>query len=352
MRHPLSHMLHLCVATALLAASNGARADLGFSESPGLEAALATKASLRFFLESGYLHGRVTTNPPGETTLEQTFPLLLGAKAVLPLGKAMIRTGAHAQTAYWDYANLDSDDVAKSSLVSEARANADLGFPVSNGMELFGGAEARYLLPYAEKIERNTVSGKDSVQGALLLSPRAGLLKRDSNWVAGLTYQFTAQKGRKRTFTASDGSENSVERRAYVPGGVSGFAILDLKQAILDLEVALLFNGDINELSSTGSKAYRDNYRAMLGTWVPTSFANLRLRVEHRTLSYDEQSFAQFDTVPLTEAETRLEWGSRESNVFLGVVGVYASDLQSIPEYNADYALYGARMRAGFTVPL
>ena len=307
------------------------------------------KSEVIFNADGALLDGAVTSFPPDQTTFDRTAMGLsrigFNARFTPTFSLRFI-----AESRY--HLRRQYEEEQPRRIVEErwfeGRPSLDFTYYTVGGVELFGGVQAR--IHPAHKLTTDTVSFDSEVEygEAYYAVPRAGLVKR-TGYVTGSAYfESGRQKQRDVKKKASDGTEVNTADTVYSPTKIGILFRFDISSYTIDAEFVAIQAADFGPQTPEGERTLEDYTRFRLGAFIPydKAIANFHVGVIHKTLSYADSSFMSLKTIPMTTAHLKVIQGSQDQHIYLGVIYGYARDTQSLPEFNAKYAIdaYGAKL--------
>lgn len=305
-------------------------------------------------LDFGVLDGKVTTSPPDTTKYDRRAESLgiLGAETLV--GQRFgVRFNVKGEISKRRQQEASGPTATVDSTVKTFKPSVDLTFITDKGLELFGGVESQIVPGYTESV--NSTSGESTTKFAssTVASKRFGVVRRTSAWAGGFYYQMGAEETRTVTQTAFDGSGAEVDDVVFIPSKIGVMGNFQALSALWDFEFDFIQARGKGPKDDQGNTTYTDYFEAHFGSlFFFGSGIGMNTSVFHKTLSYANNAFVTIETIPVTSVKLLGVLGDAQNNAFLGIIGAYGKDGQSLPEFNATYQVQAYALTFGSSFSL
>jgi hypothetical protein len=298
----------------------------------------------------------VRTNSSDLPSYTRRTPLLVSAARAF--GQWALSQRFNAQTEVYGAGNYleESEEgsgpsTSASTWFSSYGGQLNLSLLTSNDISVFGGAEVRGESARTLDRDNSGVKSTTEMDGYLLWRPRFGLIKNGPSWHAGVLYGIGDEKS-VRVTTEVLGDKREEEEFVLLAPRFGGFFSSNLGgQVTLGTEIDIIMGSD-GSMKSGGKDVFGDSYRAQVHTVLKFSgsiVSALWLSLAHETLSYADQDFVTFETIPHTSFESTVIFSSE---FYLGSIVTYGNDVQSTDEINRSFQVVGFGLRTGYKFPM
>ncbi len=304
-------------------------------------------------LDLGVVDAKVTSSPPDSTKYDRRLEAFVNFGGDLAIQK---RYGVRANVKAEYSKRKQAEDEAPRAVVEDTPTaispSLDATFITNKGLELYAGAMYQILPKHRETVVAPSTSSDTTYDSSQVLVKRIGVVRRAGPWTGGFYYVFGVESDRHFEKTASDGSTLSGEDTVFIPPriGITGeFAAL---ASTFDFELAFIQARGKGPKDEAGTTLYSDYFEARVGAFRPFGPIGLKLSAMHKTLSYSSNAFVTFDSMPVSSVKALFCIGGLDEHAFVGVIGAYGKDGQSLPEFNAEHELAAFAITSGFVFPL
>jgi hypothetical protein len=303
------------------------------------------------YTKAGFFDSDVETKNSDSKQLDQRYIFGLGASGGYQIGKMNLYGSSSFM--YTDVLQQDSLSADRQATERVVGFNADIeaAFSPSASFTILPAVEFVYLPKSKRNIVLSSVSSERKKNAALVYSPRLSILKDTSNWSAGFYYALGREV--KRKIEIQTGDENElVEEYLSIHSAIGGLASFKAGNNLnLLFSLALIQAGNSEEKTETNNEIYRDYYRVIAGMRFPMFYfgGELDTSIDYKTLSYNDQSFMDFQTIPV--AHVKFDYfpsGADKPGIFAGFDLGVGQDSQSLPELNAEYTYLSYQLKFGF----
>ncbi|MCX6128446.1 MAG: hypothetical protein NTX25_05195 [Proteobacteria bacterium] len=170
-----------------------------------------------------------------------------------------------------------------------------------------------------------------------------------TNFTAQVSFKLSGEKSREITKSTSQAdSVYVVEDRVYDPTTISIFGQGHLGVSQVYMEFSAIEASGGGNRTDRGATIKEDYFRTQLTGMFPLGGKDLLLESSliYKSLSYADSRNVSFDTIPMVGFHLKLHLNPGVP-LYAGIVGLRGSDRQSIPEFNANYKLFGIGAVAG-----
>lgn len=324
------------------------------AESPGTQALhFSRNPALWGRLDFGGVDGTVKTSPPDSVKYDRKIEALaeIGAEVILTPNTSL-RSNLKVN---WLLHKEEERDFPKSPIersYSSFVPSADFTYINPKGLEMFGGTALYAQTAYAETQRSDTTSSNTQFGSVALFVPRFGIIRRSQGWSGGLYYVFGREGARSYAKSASDESRSDGEISVYIPSVLGAVGQLAVVGADLELDFAQVQASGGGEKSDRGVTTRDDYLHLGLSAYVDLGGYGWKAKFYHNTLSYSNNAFMNIETLPVSSLQLLFLQGTKEMNVYYGVIYGYGEDGQSIPEFNADYKFHAVSLTTGLLLPM
>jgi hypothetical protein len=323
-------------------------------ESPGIKALHFGKhVNTWGRLDFGGVDGTVKTSPPDTIKYDRKIEAAaeLGTERMLTpdlSGRANLKAG-------WEIHKEEEKDPPKSPIersISTFEPSLDVTYVNPRGLEMFVGVGIFSQGEYTESQVSDSASS-DTVFGSInLFVPRFGMVRRTPTWSGGFYYIMGREGFRDFTKTASDDSTVSGKSPVYIPAVLGIVGEVPLSVVDIELDLSQIRAGSGGEKSDKGITVRDDYLHLGISGYRDFGGYGLRIKLIHHTLSYGNNAFLNMESVPVTSAHFLFLDGSKDANVYYGIIYGFGKDGQSIPEFNADYKFHALALTTGLFIPM
>lgn len=302
----------------------------------------------------GLVDAKVTSSPPDKTKLDRRVEgmAIAGFDA-----QVMPRFGLRLNAKAFYQKGRRSEKEPPRSVVEHTRKRylsaGDVTYVTSKGLELFAGLVHEHNPAFSQTVESGSVNAETQFKTASIQARRFGVARRSSAWTGGFYYVQGEEEDREFEKEASDGSSLAGNDVLFIPDRVGVFGRFKAGAGQWNFELSFIQARGMGNRDKNGQTIYTDYFLARAGGFFPlTGGMGVAAKVAHQTLSYADNAYVSLETIPVTSVKTRLALGDAVNNAYVGFIGAYGEDGQSLPEFNADYALRAGAVTVGFFQPL
>ncbi len=289
----------------------------------------------------GVVDGKVTTSPPDSVKYDRRVEALgiVGAEACFSK-RFGARFNAKAEYSLQRQQEKEVPRATVDTTVKTYRPAVDLTFITDKGLEIFAGEEIQLIPTYKENVTSANGESSTTFKKSSLPAKRLGVVRRAGSWSGGFYYVMGAQKDRTVEQKAFDGSGSSTNDVVFVPSRLGVMGDFKAASAFWDFELDFIQARGKGPKDENDNTTYTDFFEAKLGsTYFFGPSLGMGSSVFHKTLSYASNAFVTIETIPVTSVKLVGLLGNDENHAFLGVIGAYGKDGQSLPEFNASYEM-------------
>ncbi len=297
---------------------------------------------------------KIKTSPPDTTTLDrriENFLMLGGEKALNP--KVGLRLNMQVEQVRRRQGEETPPIRWVDTTVSQISPSFDATFVTHAGLEIFGGTLLQVIPSHKQTIDSDSIDGSTTWSSSTLQVPRFGVVRRGSGWSGGFYWIVGRETQRSFTKTASDGSSLRGEDIVHVPSQLGLFGEIVWRGIATEFEMAAVQAGEGGNRTESGATVRDDHLLVRVESQGAVAGSlGVRGGLTHQTLSYSANEFMGLDTIPVTSMRllATLKMGKAQSD--LGLIYGTGRDGQSIPEYNASYAMKAWAVTTGLHWPL
>ncbi len=223
----------------------------------------------------------------------------------------------------------------------EAKGTLEFTVVTASRLELFVGATYLYIPAYETTSASLSVSTKTSVGKVGFPIPHFGVMKHSNSLEGGLFYIQGGQRDRTLRKTVSESDDILIfSETVYEPTVVAAFAKLKAGSGSFFSEFAAVQASEGGPKTDNGDTELEDYQRLRLIYYAPLGWLGLKAGLTHRTLSYADNRNVGIETMPMSALTLKLLGGGEFSNGFIGIIGAYGRDGQSLREFNAKYQVF------------
>ncbi len=245
-----------------------------------------------------------------------------------------------------NYQKLEGEQIPRE--VSEAtwmetKPKVEFTYATQNALDIVLGMNAYAIQRREVEKESAFFTAKDDFDPALVTYAHLAVVKHSGNFDGGFYYKTAAEKKRNVTKSTSiDTSNFIVEDRVYDPSTVAIF--MQSRQPFGQLfgEFAAVEASGGGNRTDRGATVKEDYFRVQMAGFFPLKGKDLQLEsiLIYKSLAYADNRNVTLDTIPMMGLQMKLHFNVGVP-IFAGIIGVRGSDGQSIPEFNAEYKLFG-----------
>lgn len=305
-------------------------------------------------LDLGVVDAKVTSSPPDSTKYDRRLEglYIFGGEGAIAK-RWGIRVNAKAEVSHRREAEDEEPRAFVEKTMKTYTPSADVTFVTDKGLELFGGAVMQAQMAYTETVNSAAASSQTHFDKSLLTARRLGVVRRSGPWTGGFFYVLGAESDRGYQQTASDGSSLWASEKVFIPSRIGVFGEFGALSSVWDFELDFVQARGMGPKDQRGTTIYTDYFEARAGfAHAIVSGFGLRLAGAHKTLSYASNAYVSLETMPISSVRMLFTFGSRDAQTYLGIIGAYGKDGQSLPELNAAYQMTAFSGTAGFIFPL
>ena len=243
------------------------------------------------------------------------------------------------------------------------------GGPPNNATQLFGGYGSSSSFALQTENQNEVLAGIDvkgeteqqisrdnaglksetTTDSFFLWRPVFGFSKKSDSWAAGAFYSMGSEQEIKvKTRVLDDNREESTI--AAIPPKFGGFFEAKIGTTMkLGAELDFIL-GSSNSPKLGDRTVYDDSYR--IESHLQFEYGeteSLWFSFTHETLSYSDQDFVTFDSIPVTDLEVTYTF---PSGYYIGTIATYSEDKQSTEEINRTFQVIGISLRTGLKLPM
>jgi hypothetical protein len=288
--------------------------------------------------------------PINEQSEKRIFAALgLGVQAGIPFSeKVRIDVSSTAMRSSAGTQVQENSGWRKSESHSEVNARGQVRFKLSDGV--FAGAGATWLMRPAA-LETFEFAGQSAIKkysGYSFWTPEYSLSKDSGGWSAGLGWRPSARQRRELTREGSDESTAISEDvvldelwSAGVVAQISGGRSLRLDVNLNGANATQLRDSDTSGAASTSASTDDETRRRYEVSFVfgfaESGSHKLSVGGAYQSIGYSDQSNVMPQTIPLWSLLVRDEFKHSDLNLFVDLLFGYGTDMQSLPDLNANY---------------
>ena len=304
--------------------------------------------------DSGFVDAKITSSPPDEAKLDRRLETYMDAGFDLAFDKKYgLRFDAKATISKRKEAEVDEPRAVVEKTIKSYTPSLDATYVTDKGLEIFAGVEYEVEPAYEETVDSALASSKTDFGKSALLSRRVGVVRRAGPWTGGFYYELGAEGSRSFKKTATDGSKLEGSEKTFIPsklGVVGDFGALG---SLWNFELDFIQARGLGPADEKGSTLYTDYFEARGGFRRDVSGPfGVEIDLAHKTLSYATNASMTLETMPASSVKILLTIGGKESRIFMGLLGTYGTDEQSLPEFNAKYEMKAVAATGGCRFPL
>jgi|GEM_PF-2965125 len=225
----------------------------------------------------------------------------------------------------------------------ETKPKIEFIYATQNALDIVLGVNAYSIQSREVEKESAFFTAKDDFEAAVMTYAHLAVVKHSGNFDGGFYYKSSAEKKRNVTKSTSiDASSFTVEDRVYDPTTVAIF--MQSRQSFGQLfgEFAAVEASGGGNRTDRGATVKEDYFRVQMAGFFPLKGKDLQLEstLIYKSLAYADNRNVTMETIPMLGLQMKLHFNIGVP-LFAGILGVRGSDGQSIPEFNAEYKLFG-----------
>jgi hypothetical protein len=305
-------------------------------------------------LDVGVVDAQVKSNPPDATKFDRRLEALAIAGGEADINKRWgLRLNMKAETSKRKEAEQEAPRAIVEKTITTISPSLDGTFVTDKGLEFFVGLAGEQTRPYTESVSSSSASSSTHFDKSTLIARRVGVVRRTAPWTGGFYYTLGTEGERGYHQTGSDGSELRGTDTVFIPSRMGVFGEFAAVSAIWNVELDFVQARGLGPKDPNGNTIYTDYFEARAGAFIPFGGPlGLKLAGAYKTLSYASNAYVSLETMPVGSLKALLVFGNQSANFFLGAIGAYGKDGQSLPELNAQYKLTAFSATSGFFFPL
>lgn len=231
----------------------------------------------------------------------------------------------------------------------ESKPKIELIYATQNALDLILGLDFYYISAHKYETQATNFTAQDKYRPVTMSFGHLVLLKHGGAFDGGFSFKLSGEKSREITKSTSQAdSVYVVEDRVYDPTTISIFGQGHLGVSQVYMEFSAIEASGGGNRTDRGATIKEDYFRTQLTGMFPLGGKDLLLESSliYKSLSYADSRNVSFDTIPMVGFHLKLHLNPGVP-LYAGIVGLRGSDRQSIPEFNANYKLFGIGAVAG-----
>jgi hypothetical protein len=232
-------------------------------------------------------------------------------------------------------------NIIRESTWLEAKPKFEFVYATQNSLDLVLGVDAYHVSAFEAKSESANFTATDKFEAASTTYGHLAVVKHGGNFDGGFSFKTAAEKKRNVTKSTNiDDSSVVVEDRIYDPTTIAIFMRTRLGLGLIYGEFAAIEASGGGNRTDRGATVKEDYFRVQLAGFFPLGPFGFESTLIYKSLSYADNRNVTMDTIPMLGLQLKLS-ANFGVPVFAGIIGVRGTDGQSIPEFNAQYRLFG-----------
>jgi hypothetical protein len=295
------------------------------------------------------LDGQVKTSGTDTTSYDRTLVNYAKFMQQFAIGsQASIRISLPAMLGYQKQEGEQIPRKVTEATWVEAKPKMEFVYATQNALDIILGVDAYYVGEHEAKTESAFFTASNQFESATTTYGHLAVLKHGGNFDGGFSFKAAAEKNRNVTKSTSiDESTFVVEDRIYDPATIAIFMRTSLSFGQIFGEFAAVEASGGGNRTDRGATVKEDYFRMQLAGFFSLSSAlGLESTLIYKSLAYADNRNISMDTIPMLGLQLKLSTNIGMP-IFAGLIGVTGSDGQSIPEFNAQYKLFGIGGIAG-----
>lgn len=256
-------------------------------------------------------------------------------------GNASLRLSLPALVNYRKEEGEQVPSIVTESTWLEAKPKVEFVYATQNALDIVLGVDGYYVSSFEAKSESAFFTATDKFEAASTSYGHLAVVKHGGNFDGGFSFKTAAEKKRNVTKSTSiDESSFVVEDRVYDPTTISIFMRTRLGLGLVYGEFSAIEASGGGNRTDRGATVKEDYFRVQVAGFFPLGPFGFESSLIYKSLSYADNRNISMDTIPMLGLQLKLS-ANIGVPVFAGLIGVRGTDGQSIPEFNAQYKLFG-----------
>lgn len=235
----------------------------------------------------------------------------------------------------------------------EGRVGLEGTFITQSKLELFFGSSYYGISEFTRTSESANVKTNWKYSQVAFPVFHIGIVKRSGFAQGGFYHRQGGQRDRIITKSAELGDEFTLTETVHLPTMVGVFFRLKLGAGgFVFGEFSDIQGSEGGNKTDDGDSVTEDHALLRFIHYFPFGPFGLRTSLIHKTLSYADNRNITIDTIPMSTLHLKFLAGGKKLRGFLGIIYGHGSDVQSIPEFNAELEVVAFGGSAGLLMEL